>query len=1194
MEKIKDILKLDLTEEIKDVIDLEDKSEKELQFEIENYIVTNRISKYLSDFISLYKSNIKETGIWLSGFYGSGKSYFGKMLGYLLENRIVNGTPFQERFIQRLRGLPNKNLLENEIRGLSSFETIVVFLDIAKQSTKNGFAWTLFKNFLISLGFLDDVFGYIEYGLFLNGEYKDFLSTVKKLFDENWRDIRKNPLNVSKTIKRALTSSIYTEEEYKETKKYLDERIASYDASKFKDEISHYLEKNPDKRIVFIVDEVSEAISQNKIDLLELEGVSEALSAIPQDKVWTIAIAQEKLEDVIQNANVSLKELGKVIDRFKTRIHLSSEEVETVIRERLLLKEDQAAQKLKEFYSENSGQIMDSTSLNAKFPTKSKDIDEFIIDYPFHKYQFQLLQKFLFSVHKMAKTGGTERGMITATHIILKDIKEKELYSFVTAETLVKGGQKVPESELERKYYHADNVLKEQESPVKGSKLLQAIYFLNESSEVDPTSENITKLYLEKLGEYYEFKPKIDKALSDLCNANLLLEKNGKYKITSDLEQKLIDEMRNTNVELHYKKRVFIERIKEQEFVSELSKYSLENYPYNFHVRSLQGDELIYSKGPQYTIIQLASPYTVAIENRSDYIERVKHDTQSNTELATLIPSMNHFEEIDNLIEEIYRYGVLEDRYKNDDDERIRGIIKDFSVNKSNKIGKLNGLIEKSYKEGTFIYHFEEHNVDETNFMNRYKAIQKKIIRNTYTDRLPYQLSEEVGLKVLKEKYPDRLQQYFTWKEFELFDSQGAFIGDNLKVVEKIVSPISSMYIDGKELEENLSKPPYGYTYGTISTVLAVLMRAGKLSVKYNGRTIYDYKDDDIPSVFGKYREFKKADFKAILSKLSLQQKQKIVDLLKETKAQRVLDRSFDYNTNDIELVGVISLLSNHYVEKIDDRKRIISDFDKYFPKENSYSEILKPFIVKVTDANYKAKAEEFLEKSAEYKNAVNSIQKTIDFSEKNLQKLIKYENFIKDIMGELEKLGDMYESNLIFKFSEDFNEKFKESIIDSFSELEGIFQKIKDEYHNLIKEKHDEMSKEHHKLYKESDKQKEEIEKISKELNKDLIRKLNDIKSYAARRSCDNLKIEFDIRCRSCNFSLNEILASNQSISSKYDEIDDVRGQIKYPKEKPKPRELRITINKGKYTALKYKKVLEDYQKRIESLDNDDIVIVE
>jgi len=178
---------------------------------------------------------------------------------------------------------------------------------------------------------------------------------------------------------------------------------------------------------------------------------------------------------------------------------------------------------------------------------------------------------------------------------------------------------------------------------------------------------------------------------------NLLTRKNNVYKITSDLEQKLIDEMKGVNVEFHYKRRDLITLLKEQPFIKDISKCTFEGNPYNFHVISAQGDELGYSTNKNIKI-QIASPYTVELESRDEYIEKIKFETQSNTELATLIPAMDDFLEIDKLIEEIYRYGVLEDRYKNDDDEKIRGIIKDFSVNKTNRSTTLNRLIEKSYR----------------------------------------------------------------------------------------------------------------------------------------------------------------------------------------------------------------------------------------------------------------------------------------------------------------------------------------------------------------------------------------------------------------------------------------------------------------------------------------------------------------
>ena len=1200
MTKIKDLLLLDLTEDLKDVIDLEDRSEKELQYEIESYIITNKIAEYLGDFVKLYQSNMKETGVWLSGFYGSGKSYFGKMLGYLLENRLLNGTPFRDRFIHRLAGVPNQSLLENSIRGLNACDARVVFLDIAKQHTNNRFAWVLFRNFLRSLGFLDDVFGYMEYGLFLDGKYEQFLRDVERITGESWLEIRKNPSDVPKTVRKVLTGTIYSEKEYTETKAYLDQRITSYDAAKFKEELAHYISKNPNERIIFIIDEVSEAVGQKKIDLLELEGISEALSGITKGKVWTIAIAQEKLDDVINNANVSARELTKVTDRFKTKIHLSSEEVDTVIKKRLLLKEPSASQKLEQFYSDNSGLIIDSTNLNAKFPTRSDNVADFITYYPFHKYQFDLMQNFLFSVHQKAKTGGTERGMIIASHTVMKKVCDKELYSFVTASNLVDGGKKILDSDIEREFVKADNVLKDNNSPIDGTRLLKTVYFLNEAETVNASAENITKLYIDKLDGYYEFKPHIDKALADLCEANLLLEKNALYKISSDLEQKLIEEMRTLTLEFYTKKRDFIELLKKQGFIADISKCMFEGNPYFFYIISEQGDELSYSASTNKNIkFQLCSPYTVELENRDEYIEKVKFETQGTTEQAAIIPAMNHFLEIDKLIEEVIRFAGMEEKYKNDDDERVRQIIRDFGISKINKTKALTSLIEKAYKTGTIVYLFDEQTPSEGNFIRTVQEIQSKVISNTYSDRLSSQLSDDLAIKVLRETNPGKLKSYFAGKDFEFFNSDGNFIGEGLKVVEKVNSNISSIFIDGEELEKRLTIPPCGYAYGTILTVLAVLMRAGRLSVKYNGKTLYSYKDEDILTVFGKSRDYKNASFKAITTSLTMVQKQAIVDNLKALKAGSILKKEFGYSSNDIELVVIVGELADYYLKKIEEINKTITTFDAYFPEVKSRQEVLKPYLVKITDANYKTKAEEFLTGYDRYTEVVTLIRDVISFTEEKLPKLEKYSNFITHIIRELEKLGGEYKANPIFAFQEEFKTKFHESVISNFFELEKLYQKIRDEYHQLIKGEHELMAQNYQTLRQIAGQVKSDIISISETLNQGLIAELNNISDYAIKRSCTNLKIEYEINCKSCFFSLNEIIVSNQNVPAKQNEIEDIKIRIKYPEPTPgeephKPKKIKLTSEKGEFTAVRYKRILQDKLKQVSTLNDNDIVQVD
>jgi hypothetical protein len=1193
MDKIKDLLLLDFSEDRIDVINLEVQKEDAILFEVENYIITDKVANFFDEFIQNYKSNIKETGVWISGFYGSGKSYFGKMLGYLLENKMINGTPFRERFIQRLNGLDNQNILENTIRSLDAYQNKIIFLDIAKQNTRNGFAWTLFRNFLHRLGFRDDVFGYIEYGLFIGGQYSEFLKNVKKITGNEWNILQKDNILVAKNMRKVLVESqIFTTKEYDETKKNYDDRILSFDAARLKDELSNYLEKYPEDHLVFIIDEVSEAINLRKIDLLELEGVGESLSALPQSKGWTIAIAQEDLEQVINNnINISHKEFSKVSDRFRTKIPLSSDDVDTIIKKRLLKKNVEGIKKLEELYNNNSGSIIEFTDLKSQPTNKSDNLDKFITYYPFHSYQIDLLQNFIQAVY--SKTHATERGMIIATFTVLKTIKEHKVFNFATAFNLVDGAKQHLGSDLVKKFTQADKVLKENNSLIIGSQLLKVIYFINESVLVKATSENITKLYLSNFDGIYELKPKIDEALTNLCDVNLLLNKNNIYVITSDLEQEKIEEMKTLDVELFKKKREFTNRLKQQNFLKNISRCTFENNSYIFSINSTQGDDLSYA--PQkYLKINIASIYTIGEEDREKFLENVKFETQKNIDTATLIPSVKKFREIDKFIEDIYRYNVMEERYQNDDDEKLRNIIKDFSINKVNRLNELDLLIEEAYKNGTLIYNFEEYNLNENDFDNTFRKIEGKIISNTFPERLPLQLTEEIALKVLKAKNPNSLLLCFPSNpEFAFFDSEGNFIGQGLKAIDKINTAISSIFVSGEELEEKFEGPPCGYAYETILVVLAVLIRAGHLAIKYNGREIYNYNDADMLHLFSTSRELKKASFKAITSTLTALQKQKLVEHLKELQVTEILDKYPDYNSNDIELVNIIQNLSEYFINKIEAGKKFVNEFGNYFPQIDKKIIILRGYLSRVTGDNYKDQAEKFIQEYPEFKEAIDDIQKVLKFCETDLNNIKIYKIFVVQIVQELEKLGGTYKNNCIFSLREQFEGKYNQSISDNFTELKTIFQKIKDEYYQLTEKEHQKMTQEHEELKNKAEEIKKEVNLIPGNLNKTVLDKINEIINHADRHICNNLKIVSETKCESCHYSLNEIISANETINSKIKESDGAKIQIRYPG-KITSKEIKIKIEKGKFTAPQYKGMLQGKIKEADSLNENDIVIIE
>lgn len=212
--KIKEILTIDLSEDIKNVIDLEDISEKEIQSEIEGYIVTDGLAREYAVFVDTYTSNILETGVWISGFYGSGKSYFGKLLGYMISNRNIGGTPARDRIVQRFSGINDEALIKNSLSRLNAISSRVVFLDIAKQDTSKGLSFTLFRNFLRSLSLPENEHGIFLFQLMLSEEKTAVQDFIFDASGTDWNDIRTSSFKYAIAIKELYIKKGNTNADY--------------------------------------------------------------------------------------------------------------------------------------------------------------------------------------------------------------------------------------------------------------------------------------------------------------------------------------------------------------------------------------------------------------------------------------------------------------------------------------------------------------------------------------------------------------------------------------------------------------------------------------------------------------------------------------------------------------------------------------------------------------------------------------------------------------------------------------------------------------------------------------------------------------------------------------------------------------------------------------------------------------------
>ncbi|MCE1168906.1 MAG: BREX system P-loop protein BrxC [Sphingobacteriia bacterium] len=1199
--KIKEILTIDLSEDIKNVIDLEDISEKEIQAEIESYIVTDGLAREYADFVDTFTSNILETGVWISGFYGSGKSYFGKLLGYMLSNKTITGTPARDRIIQRFTGVNDEALVKNALSRLDAIKTRVVFLDIAKQDTSKGLAFTLFRNFLRSLSLPENEHGIFLFQLMLSEGKTAIQDFVFNNTGLDWNDIRTTSFKYAKAIKELYIKKGNSDADYGNLITTIRRDIDQFSASRLREELSNYLSVEKNEKVVFLFDEASEAINQKKFNLLDLEGMSESLSSLG-GKVWTIAIAQEKLDDVINNSNVSKAQLTKVTDRFKTKIHLEATEVDVIIRNRLLRKTETGIQKLTEHFKKNSGKISDHAAIHGAGISKTDSAENYTTYYPFYKYQFDLLQNFLFGTKGYASTKVAARGMIITTYDILKqEVQHTDLLHTVTGWHIAKEGQPQPPVRLVSRYDNAERILLEAGSPISGRRLLETINFLTEA-EITPSSlPNITKSFISDPDEQFKVQDDIIKALDLLTEAKVLLDTNKTYRITSDIEQRLLDEMNGFTVQGFVKKKQLVTAYKVANITRSIAKVTDNGLPFDFYITTDNDDELT-SPNLKYLKVKVKSVYNIS-DDRSADIDALKVQHQNDKDLLWLVPDNSHFKELDRLIDEVECITYLEQKYNNPNSDEGKILIS-FSTAKGEKQNRIKDLVDESLINATAVYLYNTLQLNKDNWQSTLQAQQKNIIQNVYSKRLASQLGDSVAAAVIKEANNSRLQQYFTGSDFVFFDAQGNFIGENLKVAEEILYKIRNTFVDGGTLEKDLEQPPAGFTFGTVISSVAALMRAGKLIAKYNGAEKFSWRDEGVSTIFGVAREFRKASFKAVSKSLSALQKQELAQFLLDIEYnEKYKDRNeakIDYNTNDFELVNATKNTAKFTVQVVDTLKRNEKDFDKLFPQADGNASYLGGFTGAVSEANYIDKAVEFLSAKDDFLSALQEIEKVEKFIRNNLPKVKEWKMFVTAVQDELTKAATS--NAAIQQLKTDFESHLNGDVIKNFASLQQAAQKTKDEYHQLFSAALKDCAAKYTEIETLTGGLIKEIEKLPSGLNDNAFNKASALSQYAKQRTVATVSLDFDVKDKQSRFTYSEVLSFIDLYSSKKTEIEILRaGLIKEKAPEPQPgtpptptvKKYAVKMPNTKMKVAEYKTWLQgELQKLASASDNDEVSI--
>ena len=624
---------------------------------------------------------------------------------------------------------------------------------------------------------------------------------------------------------------------------------------------------------------------------------------------------------------------------------------------------------------------------------------------------------------------------------------------------------------------------------------------------------------------------------------------NNNYKITSDLEGKLLEEMKDYDVELYSKKRALINCLKEYKIFTPVATYTDGADTFKLSVISDQDDELCPVGSKQLKLV-VYSLFNIS-DHRQNFIEQVKMETQANKNLITLIPDSTEFLQIDKLLGEISRYTYIEQKYSNETDQSKRQIIRDFSIIREEKEKHLRLHVENAYKNAALIYMFDQYLLNADTFKGTINDVQKKQIKNIYTKRLTNQLSETLVPKVFSARKED-LTRLFTGNEFKFFDTHGNFTGEHLKVIEEINAKISTRAVDGRSLEADLSGDPWGYSFGTIVTTLAALLRAGRLTVRHNAESFFSHDSKAVHEAFTNATKFKAASFKSITATLSSADKTKAVQLLMDLEVDSYIGRKVDWNMTDFDLADAIKSLADSFITALQSLNETVDQFEAQFSTVAAQKTVLLNYSSKVTESNYLEKVGYLLANEDDFKAAIQLIIKAQKFIKKNFVTVKDHKRFIESVIAELIK-AERTDQHIDDAYA-GFMRLYQQDMIKNFAQLQQQAQEVRDSYFKFMKNAASGMSHKYQVLENKVDAVIHQLKLYPTDLNSLNQKKLNELKQYCSARTLNEPNPEFSITCTKCGYSLSDILNYTELAPNKEHELLIVQSSFISEASEPEP----------------------------------------
>lgn len=547
---IRDMFAENINRPINGVIQVDQSGKEILQQEVQEYVITKELKKHFIEFFNFYNDSFtvptNDVGVWISGFFGSGKSHFLKMLSYILENKDIDGTSTVEMFRKKFDDDPATFMLIDNATKVQT-ETILFNIDIEGSMNKDKTAVlrVFAKMFYNHLGFFGNNLkvAMLEQYIDQLGKTEQFRRVFEQKKGKPWLDQRKAFAFNGKYIVPTLVEVLDISEE--DAKRWFSDKTpVEFSIARLVEDIKAYVDSKPkDFRLLFMIDEVGQYVGTDTDMLLNLQSLTEKLGSECRGNVWVMCTGQEAIDEIIK---VRADEFSRIQARFKTRLSLSSSSVDEVIQKRVLKKTPEAENLLEKMFDENINSLRSSLSLDSP-KHDLRDVfsgpTAYVTNYPFIPYQFVVMQEVFSEIRKHGNSGkhlsGGERSMLSGFQEAAQVLQTKDEYALVpfyrfydTVHTFLDSSIR---RVIERCQKAADNCHGILPMDVDVLKLLYLIRYVD---DIPSTLENVTILMMDDIRtQKIVLREEVRKSLERLLSQNYIGVVQESYRFLTDEEQ---------------------------------------------------------------------------------------------------------------------------------------------------------------------------------------------------------------------------------------------------------------------------------------------------------------------------------------------------------------------------------------------------------------------------------------------------------------------------------------------------------------------------------------------------------------------------------------------------------------------------------------------------------------------------------